>query len=298
MATPLSADQLASALKKFGVRVVEHRGWRTHNRNHKGPWGEVHGVMVHHTGPYSSEPAMVELCRSGYPGLPGPLCHGVIDRAGIVHLVGYGRTNHAGLGDPSVLAAVIAERPLPARRIANTDGNRHFYGFEAINNGSGQNWPTAQVSAMKSVSAAICSVHGWNERSVLAHKEWQPGKPDPAGIAMDSFRTDVGKLLGAPPTTKRPSVSLSKLIKAARTDPGAPQNHFTYKAGVLRVERALVAERLLAAQWADGHFGTKTVTAYAAWQRRCGYRGADADGIPGRTSLTQLGSKHGFNAAA
>lgn len=306
MAIPLSADQLVSALKKFGVRVVEHPGWRTHNRDHKGPWGEVHGVMVHHTGPYRSEPAMVELCRTGYPSLPGPLCHGVIDRSGVVHLIGYGRTNHAGLGDPGVLAAVIAERPLPARKIANTDGNRHFYGFEAINNGTTQDWPTAQVDAMKTVSAAICDAHGWNERSVLAHKEWQLGKPDPHGIAMEPFRADVAVILHANTPAKKtkrataaqPKVSLSRLITAAQTDPAAPQARTTYKAGVLLVEKALAAEGLLDAQWAsDGHFGTKTITAYAKWQRSAaggGYRGRDADGIPGRDSLTRLGKRHGF----
>ena len=32
---------------------------------------------------------------------------------------------------------------------------------------------------------------------------------------------------------------------------------------------------------------------YAAWQRRLGYRGKDADGVPGRVSLTKLGRKTG-----
>ena len=31
------------------MTVVEVGDWRTHNRNHKGPWGPVHGVMIHHT---------------------------------------------------------------------------------------------------------------------------------------------------------------------------------------------------------------------------------------------------------
>ncbi|MEK8170586.1 peptidoglycan-binding protein [Streptomyces sp. M19] len=60
------------------------------------------------------------------------------------------------------------------------------------------------------------------------------------------------------------------------------------------MEKALVAEGLLAKSLADGHFGTATVDAYAAWQRRCGYSGKSADGIPGKTTLTKLGSAHGF----
>lgn len=39
----------------------------------------------------------------------------------------------------------------------------------------------------------------------------------------------------------------------------------------------------------DGHFGLQTQQAYAAWQRRCGFDGADADGIPGKISLQRLG---------
>ena len=50
MATPLTASQAVkgSCVTK-GLTVVELRNWRTHNRNHKGPWGPVHGVMIHHT---------------------------------------------------------------------------------------------------------------------------------------------------------------------------------------------------------------------------------------------------------
>ncbi|NEE52567.1 N-acetylmuramoyl-L-alanine amidase, partial [Streptomyces sp. SID8455] len=34
MATPLSADKLLKALRDEGLHVVEHRSWRTNNRNH------------------------------------------------------------------------------------------------------------------------------------------------------------------------------------------------------------------------------------------------------------------------
>ncbi len=49
----------------------------------------------------------------------------------------YGRANHAGPGDDDVLRAVIAEKALPRDNEANTDGNRHFYGFECENLGDG-----------------------------------------------------------------------------------------------------------------------------------------------------------------
>ena len=136
------------------------------------------------------------LCRNGYVELPGPLCHGVIDKAGVVHLIGYGRTNHAGGGDPNVLQAVIDERygdrpPVPRVGNANgIDGNRHFYGFECINLGDGKDeWPAAQVEAMVRASAALDRAHGWSEKSSIAHREWSSDKPDPAGPGMPSMPT-------------------------------------------------------------------------------------------------------------
>ncbi len=49
MATPLSPDTLIAALKAEGITVVEHPGWRSNNRNSKGSWGPVNGVVIHHT---------------------------------------------------------------------------------------------------------------------------------------------------------------------------------------------------------------------------------------------------------
>lgn len=98
-----------------------------------------------------------------------------------------------------------------------------------------------------------------------------------------------------PPAKPKPVVDLSNLIAASKADPKAKQGHTTHAADVKVVEAALKAEKLLASTYAsDGSFGTTTVTAYAAWQRKCGYKGADANGIPGSASLTKLGTKHGF----
>ncbi|MYR36384.1 N-acetylmuramoyl-L-alanine amidase [Streptomyces sp. SID4944] len=318
MATPLTADQLLKALRDEGLQVIEHRNWRTNNRNHKGPWGPTHGVMIHHT-VTSGTNNSVELCYNGHSTLPGPLCHGVIDKAGVVHLVGNGRTNHAGLGDADVLRAVVAEaEQLPVDNEANTDGNRHFYGFECVNLGDGKDpWPAAQLLAIERAAAALCRAHGWSERSVIGHLEWQPGKIDPRGFTMASMRARIGKRLApttkptkpptAKPTTpakpnppKAPSISLAKLIAAARHNPAAKGNPVTY-AGVRIVEAALVDAGYLAKPLLDGHFGTATVTAYSRWQKSKpggSYTGSAADGIPGKDSLTRLGKRAGFTVTA
>lgn len=48
----------------------------------------------------------------------------------------------------------------------------------------------------------------------------------------------------------------------------------------------------------DGAFGIRTRVAYAAWQRKLGYSGADADGVPGKASLMALGMRYGFKVTA
>lgn len=411
MARPLSASKFLAAIKGEGVRVEEVGNWRTHNRGNRGTgWGPLNGIMIHHTVTRGTRHS-VALCRDGYSTLPGPLCHGVIDKAGTVHLVGYGRANHAGSGDDDVLADVIAERDLSHDNESNTDGNSRFYGFECVNMGDGDDvWPEAQVEAIARAAAGICRAHGWNERSVIGHSEWQPGKVDPRGpigdrngpdLTMDRIRARVEQLLAGDPDDTvppavdldddgeenddslaryrktihgleygfgaygdhvtavgralvergfgdayevgpgprwtdadtanyrawqlhlgyhgadadgvpgvvslrkllgdlpedRPIVNLSKLRAAARNDP--PKNGTPVSYGRVRVvEDALEAEGLLARRYVDGHFGTKTVSAYSRWQRRCGYSGAAADGIPGRASLSMLGRRNGFDVAA
>ncbi|MEU0426426.1 N-acetylmuramoyl-L-alanine amidase [Streptomyces canus] len=116
----------------------------------------------------------------------------------------------------------------------------------------------------------------------------QKGAPRPAGTVTQPTK---------PSTPAKPKVSLAHIVYAARRDPAAAQGHTSYKAEVLTVEKALKAEGLLASSYVDGSFGTKTVAAYARWQRSPaggGYVGDGADGIPGAASLKRLAAKHGF----
>lgn len=97
--------------------------------------------------------------------------------------------------------------------------------------------------------------------------------------------------VASPPST---SVSLSRLQRAAHRDPPAPNGSAYYAAGTRVVQNALHAEGLLPTIYYAGSFGTSVVKAYAAWQRRLGYSGSGADGIPGKSSLTTLGARHRF----
>lgn len=247
MAVPLTATRLVEALRAEGVTVIEVAGWRTNNRNHVGTWGPVHGSMLHHTVTPATMSA-VPMCFRGTGDLPGPLATGVIRRDGTVHLVGNGRANHAGGGDPDVLAAVKAEsygtRPPATNEHQGSsgavDGNRAFYGWECENQGDGKDpWPKVQIEAMVRVSAALARAHGWNEKSIIGHLEWSDWKSDPKGpdnvVAMPGLRARIAERLlhpanwspGAtqpkppatkPPTTPRPPMTTPSITHLVRPE--------------------------------------------------------------------------------
>ncbi|MBR8638578.1 N-acetylmuramoyl-L-alanine amidase [Streptomyces tuirus] len=196
MATPLSADRFIAALRAEGVKVTERPGWRTYNRNHKGPWGGVNGVVIHHTAGSNS----LNVCINGVAGLPGPLCHTHLAKNGTATLVGYGRTNHAGTFAANAHNAVVHEsathpRPDAAEPI---DGNAHYYGIEIENLGNGKDpYPDVQYDQAVRWAAAICRAHGWSANSVIGHKEGTRRKIDPS-FSMVTFRTDVDTRLKHP----------------------------------------------------------------------------------------------------
>ncbi|MGW2252877.1 peptidoglycan-binding protein [Kitasatospora sp. NPDC001660] len=133
----------------------------------------------------------------------------------------------------------------------------------------------------------------WTDADTLNYADYQQslGYSGPAADGVPG-ETSLLRLLGYLPGPR--TVSLAHVVAAAQTDPGAEQGHRTYGAEVAIVEQALADEGLLEQRWVDGSFGSLTVTAYAAWQRRCGYDGAAADGIPGHDSLQRLGAAQDF----
>jgi len=310
MATPLSADTILTVLRAEGIDVHEHSGWRTHNRDAATgkTFGPVHGVLIHHTAGHDD----MEYCYRGSSALPGPLCHSWLGKTAGLWMIGHGRANHAGLVDSDVIDALIAETTLPRDDYADMDGNDLLYGLEMENYGDGKDpWPASQYAIAVKWAAALCRKHGWTEKSVAGHKEVQPGKIDPT-FDMDDFRAAVkvqlatkpGSAPAPAPTPSKPKVDLSRLVTAAKTDPGAAQGHVTYMAGTNLVENALVREGLMSKTYAgDGSFGSTTVAAYSRWQLKL-YPGAstkpggDADGIPGMDSLKKLGAKYGFDVVA
>jgi hypothetical protein len=196
MASPLSADRLVSALRAEGVRVVERSGWRTHNRNSKGRWDNLNGIVIHHTAGRNS----LNLCWNGTSSLPGPLCHTHLAKDGAATMVGYGRTNHAGTFAQNAHDAVVAESRNHPRPDSSepVDGNRHYYGIEIENLGNGSDpYPEVQYDAAVRWATAICRAHGWSADSVIGHKEGTRRKIDPS-FDMNTFRAEVAERLKHP----------------------------------------------------------------------------------------------------
>jgi peptidoglycan hydrolase-like protein with peptidoglycan-binding domain len=95
--------------------------------------------------------------------------------------------------------------------------------------------------------------------------------------------------IGSGASAHAATVNMSKLLIAAQLDQYRPANGTTPGAAddVRRVQRALRHRGIGVAL--DGNFGDQTMAGYAAWQRRLGYSGLDASGMPGETSLERLG---------
>lgn len=229
MATPMTAAQFLAQMKAWGIPTHEDfDGWATHNRGSRGNgWGPVHGIVQHHTGADNTSP---EYLYRGSASLPGPLCHVGNDKDGILHLIGWGRTNHAGGGDQRVLNHVINEdygNHILVPRFGEGDsgaydGNGVFYGIENIYSGS-HPMTEKQLHTAVMFSAAICAWHNWTSLSVIGHGEWSNQKHDPSIthpeklMDMVAFRHSVQIALdaGAHPIPGHPSTTPKPAPKPA-----------------------------------------------------------------------------------
>jgi hypothetical protein len=225
MSTPMTASQIQAQLKKWGINFEGYKNWETHNREGHGAWGPVNGFVIHHTGSDGSDQR--DYLYNGDSNLPGPLCQFHIDKTGKVWLIGNGRCNHAGGGDPNVFNHVVAEdytgilKPHYHEGSSGAmDGNVHFYGVEIGYSGTHEMAP-AQYATLLKLCAAVADFHNWTERSFIAHGEWSDWKWDP-GISngtmmnMVSVRGDIKNTIKAGPhvsTPQPPTVNKTQMYK-------------------------------------------------------------------------------------
>lgn len=275
MATPLTPDAFVRALKAEGLNVVEHAGWRTHNRAGHGPWGPMNGVTIHHTAGRDSK----NLVWTGTADLDGPLCHTHLAKDGVATMIANGRANHAGTFAQNAYDAVVNESAVHPRPDAAepVDGNAHFYGIEIENLGDGKDiYPSVQYDAAVRWAAAICRAHGWSENSVIGHKEGTRRKVDPS-FGMNGFRADVAERLKHPASWSKTDPeddmpTAAEVAKAVLTldgvisVPGAPATNPTWTLSSVQTEilkRVDLANKSIAAQNATIAELVKTVVSLA-----------------------------------
>lgn len=294
-------------LKALDAPFEEVDGWKSRTIDPDATW-DCEWVVNHHTANSnaSGHESLNWLVKGGLPGVRPPYAHALVGREPKIFLIAAGRANHAGRGGPF-------------RNVPKDSMNAYGYGIEVEAPGRSLDFAPGQLELMCKLNASVLWIVGRGVDRVIRHKDWTDGGIDgvpwlptrgrkvDVRYTLDSIRMltrsymtrleETGIPAPPKPPTK-PVVYLDHILKAIKKDGPAPTGHTTYKSEVLIVEKALNKEGLLASAYVDGSAGTVSFgdgSAYQKWQKKCGYTGKDADGIPGNASLSRLGRKYGFD---
>lgn len=172
--------------------------------------------------------------------------------------------------------------------IIETDGIKHMYAhLSAVTCSAGQRVAEGEQIALSGNTGTRASHLHYEER-VSPYRYANHREP----IFDRSEATDT---VGFSKPSKPLRVDIGKVVEAFLVDPVRTQGDGRYPRHIRPVEKALMALGLLDTTWAmDGYAGTATRDAYRAWQESLGFSGDDADGLPGTSSLRQLGALFGF----
>lgn len=129
-----------------------------------------------------------------------------------------------------------------------------------------------------SVGGGICLSTDWKEQGRIDYarideitSRW--------GLHFEGYTQEVNAVVVWKPVTGLAPISLKNLKYGARNN------------DVLRLKKRLHEKGYRGFILHSPKFGRGTKRAYALFQKRLGFTGHDADGIPGRTSLAKLGFK-------
>ncbi|SOB83129.1 N-acetylmuramoyl-L-alanine amidase [Streptomyces sp. 1331.2] len=279
------------------------------NTDHSDPWTPAQveqivqlGVWLHH-----EHGIPLRICRT--PDDPGYGYHGLFRAWSTSGTACPGPARIEQWRDvvfPAIVARATGTEPAPDPQPAPAPEQpatpaRHRVTIAGLEYGYGAHGPhvrqvgEALIAAGHGSHYAVGPDEDWRDPDTLNYAEWQRQLgytgSDADGVPGEQ---SLRRLLGGTLPGEQQVVDLDELIAAARRDPDLPQGGTTYPAAVRPVEAALAAEGLLDSYAGDGSFGSRTVAAYAAWQRQLGYSGPGADGIPGLASLAELARRHGF----
>lgn len=196
----MKLSNMANALRKHGLTVVEIDGWKS--RAFRGQdLQDVRGVLWHHTatgrGAFAhSDAPTLNVCTNGRSDLPGPLCQLMLGRSGTVYVIAAGVSNHAGVGSFT--------------NIPQNMGNHYMIGIEMESSGVAPfDWTDAQKRVAPYLGAALELEYLMglpaHLRTQIGHSEYSSeGKIDPAGWPggmgglRDQINAKIAELQGKP----------------------------------------------------------------------------------------------------
>jgi hypothetical protein len=166
---------ILTALKDWGLTVIEVPGWRTRGSSSFDPQGHVFHHDVVPDNPGTNDP-IPQIIVNGRSDLRGPLAQFWLETDGDVHLCAAGRANHAGEGGWKGL-----------------NENAEVWGTEMNNLGVPSDlWPDEQLDAAYRLAACTAEFSDFPVANVCFHKEWAPDrKIDPHTLVGGAFRTAV-----------------------------------------------------------------------------------------------------------
>ena len=256
------------------------------------------GVVWHHTGcsPFAKgDMPSLSWCR--FPGEysgDARACHIIVGRGGRMQIIAGNGAYHAGAGGPMTVNNKV---------IPKDEGNRYLIGIEIeassstkVNNKNritpkwGMN--EIQFDSVARYCAALFDLLDWPTESAIRHQDWAPRRKTDVGIKLNNIRTfiDLYRKPQLPVETEVVEVEKPKkpVVRLLQVKP-AYKNH-----DIRIMQEALKKEFPHSSIIPTGLFNNNTKIVYKKWQEKCGFEGDDADGIPGRDTLSKLGKKHGF----
>lgn len=255
------------------------------------------GVVWHHTGcsPFAKgDMPSLSWCR--FPGEysgDARACHIIVGRSGRMQIIAGKGAYHAGAGGPMTISKI---------EIPKDEGNRYLIGIEIeassttkVNNrnritpkwGMNEN----QFDSVARYCAALFDLLEWPTEAAIRHQDWAPKRKVDVGIPLNSIRTFID-LYRKPKEEEEVVVKVEKpkkpVVRLLQIKP-AYKNH-----DIRIMQEALKKEFPHSSIIPTGLFNNNTKSVYKMWQEKCGFEGDDADGLPGRDTLSKLGKKHGF----
>lgn len=310
MTTKWDPQNLIKAAKQSGVKFAVDAAWLKVDP-YPTSFAPV-GVVWHHT-------ACGSLSRGNMPSLnwcrnPGVFtgkaraCHIVVGRDGFMQIIAGNGAYHAGAGGPLKVNDTWIKQDL---------GNQSLIGFEIeassttkINSKNVQTpkWGMnpAQFEAVSAFCAALFDIMDWDTSAAIRHKDWAPTRKVDVGIPLEVIRTAIKakRAKPVPPAPKPPVVVVPPKPPVTPPKPPAPAKPVVRLKNVqprmthddVSVVRVALAKEFGVPANPDkfNYFGVSTKAQYKKWQKKLGYEGTDADGIPGKASLVALGKKWGF----